>query len=120
MNRILVYGTLRQGDYNFERIANAFGSDSIKKVGEANVKNYKLFNLGFYPAVNKSDNEDDVIVCDVLEVSNDAKNFIDRMEFGAGYKLENVNLDGKDHAIYEYKSELSEGLRIKSGNWFKK
>lgn len=120
MNKILVYGTLRQGDYNFDRIAHAFGSDSIKKVGEASIPNYKLFNLGFYPGINKSDNENDVIVCDVLEVNDQAKRFIDGMEFGAGYKIANVNLNGENHEIYEYKRELNENSRIKSGDWFKK
>lgn len=120
MNKILVYGTLRKGDYNFDRILNSFGEGSIVKTGETTLRGYKLYNLGSYPGVVKSDSENDIIVCDIVEVKEEAKKFIDLMELGSGYKIETVVVDDVPHTIYEYKHQLSEDRRITTGDWFKR
>lgn len=116
--KVLAYGTLREGDYNFERIQLAFGTDSIKKVGQTKVQNFKMHSLGPYPAIVQSEGEE--IVCDLLEVNEKAFNFIEAMEKGAGYDSVEVDVDGNKHTIYTHTSDLSRYPVIKTGDWFNK
>jgi gamma-glutamylcyclotransferase (GGCT)/AIG2-like uncharacterized protein YtfP len=115
MVKILAYGTLREGDYNFDRMASAFGVDSIKKVGETELSGYKMHDLGFYPAI-KEGTETDKIKCDILEVNEQTARAIDYMESGAGYKTVETDL-GK---IYVFEGNLSNRPIITSGDWFNK
>lgn len=114
MQKILAYGTLREHDYNFERIKQTFGKTSIVKLEELRLPGFKMYNLGFYPAVRESENTEDYIHVDLLEVSDEAAEAINTMEFGAGYKIKDV--EGARLYIYGY--ALPSSCLIKSGNWF--
>jgi len=111
--KILVYGSLREGEYNFDRIKDAYGKASIRKVGEKEVDGFQMHNLGFYPAIKKGEG---TIKCDILEVSEKAALFIDSMEVGAGYIKTEV--DGLP--IYEMNRNVSNYPLVKSGDWTKK
>lgn len=113
--KILVYGSLREDEYNFDRIKEAFGDESIKKVGETEVAGYKMHNLGSYPGINKGTQEDK-IVCDILEVNDEAARFIERMELGAGYAQE----EAQGLPIYVMRSSVAHYPAVSSGNWKKR
>lgn len=115
MKTLLVYGTLRQDEYNYDRVRGAFGPNSLKKVGETEVHGYRMHNLGFYPAVVKA-TESDKIVCDVMEASDKALAFIDAMEKGAGYDTAQV----QGHTLYFVTRDVSGSPVITSGNWKKR
>jgi|688.fasta_scaffold771024_2 gamma-glutamylcyclotransferase (GGCT)/AIG2-like uncharacterized protein YtfP len=113
MKKILVYGSLREGDYNFERVKNLFGEDSIKKIGEKTLSGFAIFDLGHYPGLNETGNEDHKVLFDVLEVNEKAFNFIQRMELGAGYNEKMVD----DLTMYVYNYTLDPNTRVLSGDW---
>ena len=112
--KLLAYGTLREGQYNFDRVKTLFGVDSIKKLGETTVKGFKLLDLGYYPAAVPCENSE--IRCDILEVSEKANQFIDAMELGAGYSTELLNQE----KIYVIKDQNLNFPKIESGDWLKK
>ncbi len=122
---ILAYGTLREGDYNYARMQNYFGKDSIKKIGEIILPNYKMYNLGSYPCIVESDDENDKVVFDKLEVSDECFNAIRSMELGAGYTEKQINLQLDDYRLYIF-TDISLDYsdifypRILSGDWFNK
>lgn len=110
--RILAYGTLRETQYNFDRIAKIFGKEAIQKLGETTVEGFKLLDLGSYPAAVRCLKSE--IRCDVLEVSEKAEKFIDAMELGAGYSVETIN----QQKIYVMNDQ--DFPKIESGDWLKK
>lgn len=115
--KILVYGSLREGEYNFTRINRMLGKDSISKVGDEVVAGFQLRNLGAYPAATKG-GESDKIVCDILEVNDEAKEFIDMMEEGAGYVA--IPAGKENLPMYIHDKLSSSYPLVKSGDWKKR
>jgi gamma-glutamylcyclotransferase (GGCT)/AIG2-like uncharacterized protein YtfP len=115
--KILVYGTLRKGQYNFDRIVNNYGSESMKYIETRTIEGFKMVSINdWYPAIIFYGNKHQTIVAEVMEVSSEAKSFIDRMEAGAGYTIKQV--DGMD--IYCFVNDYfgNKGV-IESGDWVK-
>lgn len=113
---LAVYGSLRPGKYNYKRFSSLSPRDS-----NITLKGYKMFDLGAYPAVIRTNNILDTIVCDVIAADDmDAKS-IDSMEYGAGYHKEEVNINGKTCALYVHKdsSYIKNHVRVLSGDWNK-
>lgn len=90
---IVSYGTLKKGFYNHKRC----GMDQQEYLGEITIPNYKMYNLGFYPTVVKSNDPKDTIFVEIYDVGDDVFEFINRMELNTGYHVEEVEveIDGK-------------------------
>lgn len=110
---ILVYGSLRKGEYNYEYFKQ--GLEYIKTV---EIPNYKLYSLGAYPGIKESKNSS--IICDLMKVT-DSKygDGIHRMELGAGYSYRVINVDGVEAIIYPYEGNIREEDLVESGDWSK-
>lgn len=119
MSKILAYGTLREGDYNFERVKSHFGETSIQKVRSVEISGFSMHNLGFFPGINRTNNTEDKILCDILEVSDKAASFIEAMELGAGYETQDVEVGDESFPIYIYRGDLSNRPKVETGDWFK-
>lgn len=113
--KILAYGTLRKHDYNFSRIKEQFGEDSIKYIEDIEIPGFKMVNLGFYPAVTSVEDQNSKIKCEVLEVSSEAAGFIDTMEWGAGYQRKEI--DGARIYTMDLSPEEIQSMLIPSGDW---
>ncbi len=113
MDYVAVYGSLREGQYNFEK-------SQMKKLGTYTVQGYEMYSLGHYPAIVKGSGS---IVVELMEVTPRFKARLDRMELGAGYKIKKIKLGDKtDVTLYVYDSsakELSETSygKVQSGDW---
>lgn len=114
---IAVYGSLRHGEYNFERFENYFGKDNIK-IKEKNIRILlpaTMVNLGSYPALIKADtvknsktflnnigelsvlatepvHSSEKISFDILECSESVHAAICDMEKGAYYTSEQIDV----------------------------
>lgn len=120
MNRILSYGSLREGDYNFDRMKDMFGDKGIKRLDTFILPNYRIYDLGYYPGLNKSNNELDKVTFDLLEVSNACMDFIRRMERGAGYTEELIKEYNAVLFVYDTNlSKYKDTEFISSGDWLK-
>lgn len=107
---ILVYGTLKEGCYNYNRIREAFGNDSLVKVGETNIEGYDMYDLKYYPAITPGNG---AIQCEIMEASREASLFIKYMEIGAGYE-EKITDQGR---IYIQTEPIKGYRKIETGEW---
>lgn len=113
-NKILVYGSLRAGEYNFKRFDDYFpGQMEVKKTTK--IKGFDLHSMGSYPGINVSKNPDKELVVDVIHCDNQCFHAINGMELGAGYTTQEVVVDGEPHKIYVYKGNLNSP--VESGDW---
>lgn len=117
MRYLFAYGTLRKGDYNYERFKHG-----IKYMQDYRLNNYRLYNLGSYPVAIEARSSNDSILCDILEITDKVYQEIKNMELGAGYQETNTGLTvhGPDSNLYIFTmSKIPEGASfIKSGDWF--
>ena len=111
--KILVYGSLRNNEYNFKRFKEYFG-EGLKYIKTLTIEGYKLYDLGSYPGIKESVNNEPLVV-DVMETSQEAYDAIYRMEIGAGYKTKTVTIEGEDHTIYVYQGNPRR--LVESGDW---
>ena len=122
----LFYGTLRKGHenvsrdktYNYER----FGSGTQKYIKTLRIPGYKMYDLGHYPCIVESDNNNKEITVELHEVNEEAAQKISFMEKGAGYLSKNIEIGEEKAIIYFYPKELINKLHcqdseIKSGDW---
>lgn len=114
---IASYGSLRLNQYNFERFKRLF-NDGFNYVKTTSISGYKLFDLGSYPGLKVSSNEDDIVVVDVLEVSEDCFSYIEGMEHGAGYSTIKVT-DKEGDKYFAYLYEYPCNNLVESGDWSK-
>ena len=113
MIKFLAYGSLRKGEFNFDR----FGKDTIKYITTKTIKGYKMYSLGFYPFLIFTGNKEDEVTCDVLETYPEIFEEIKNMEYEAGYidtTEENLPLFIMEFTNCNILQRLPE---IKSGDW---
>lgn len=90
MSKLLgTYGSLRVGEYNHSSVKDCMPVVEL----ERKVAGYKMYSLGAYPAIVRTDDPDDIITIDVFDMAStpEATNMmasIHRMEVGAGYDIE--------------------------------
>lgn len=113
--KILVYGSLRKGCYNFEAFKSEY-KDEINYIKTTTIKGYSLYSLGAYPGILPGTGE---LVVDILEVSPRVAQAIYYMEIGAGYEVENVEIGIENYPIYVYKHNVSEDRLVEHGDWVK-
>ena len=117
--KVAVYGSLRPGNYNYDRIQSIFpGKFELVQTGE--VAGYKMFDLGHYPVIIPTENTSDVIIVDIIECSEEPMKYIDYMEHGAGYKDTIITVGSYECKIYYMNAvDLVPYNQVKSGDWNK-
>ena len=111
---IFVYGSLRKGFYNYK----SCGLDKAKFLGEGFISGFKMFSLGSYPCVVKSNDDNDVIFGEIYEVDDVTK--IRNMELGAGYFEEEIIINGIKAKIYVFnENKLHKKILVEGGIWKK-
>lgn len=122
MSYILTYGSLRKDNYNYEYFKSIFKSN-FEYISTTSITGYKLYSLGSYPAIKETGNVEDVLVVDLIQVSDHVKQYIDDMEFGAGYKIvpKIIQIEGSTYPceIYVYRYDVDEQNLVESGDWTK-
>lgn len=110
---IAVYGSLRVGEYNFNRLSK-FGK--LEHVATTSIQGYDLYSLGPYPAVKEGNG---TIVVDILEADDNSFRAIDGMEKGAGYVSKVIDYNGEDATLYLYTGYVDQNRLVESGDWSK-
>lgn len=112
MERVFLYGSLREGEYNFGRLGHQKPLYTTKTS-----QGYLLVSLGAYPAMVPIG--DRSVVGEVHEIEDSQLPRFDAMEFGAGYTRELILLeDGK--LVWGYVMPWTpwmEGRIVPSGDW---
>lgn len=107
MTLVGVYGSLREGFHNNKMMNNPILKETKTLTG------YKMYSFGFYPAIRKSDNEKDTIYVEVYDVNDNDLEFINSMELGAGYHID----ESEGFILYVYNRDLDEKIRVGDGVW---
>lgn len=117
MKKILVYGSLRKGEYNYKRFLKYY-PDGLNYLATTTITGYKLYDLGSYPGIRPQDGTE--LVVDVMEVSDEAYDSITGMERGAGYSVVKETVEGfGECTIYVYDYPVNEKYLVESGDWSK-
>lgn len=121
-----VYGSLREGDYNYDRLLK---DSDYEKTGSGKVLGYKMISLGSYPCIVKGDDDSEIVVdyfnvIDKETISERKKNtFFDihLMEVGAGYYPTIIEEEGKKYILYVFNEKYLYGKEkvVESGDWIK-
>jgi len=115
-NNVLLYGSLRKGNYNYERFMDYFPK-GLEFKSTTTIKGFDLYDLGSYPGIKKSDDPEKVLVVDIMTCSDDCFNSINRMELGAGYSAETVMIDETPYTIYLYEGRVNPSRLVATGDW---
>ncbi len=113
------YGSLREGHYNFTRLVAK--DDKRTKDGVETIRGFKMFDLGSFPFVSRTNNDADSIIVELYTLSDpDVCRYIHMMEVGAGYGVEEVTINDQVYWLYVY-PERDYGGRgypeVKGGDW---
>lgn len=90
-NFIFVYGSLRKDHYNYQKIRNMFGKNSLIYITDQKIEYAKLYDLGSYPAIIRA-GYNDRVVGEIMYCSNEVYKAIEEMELGSGYIKDNTNI----------------------------
>ncbi len=113
---IFVYGTLMQGERAHSYLADA------KFIGEYRLKDYALYNLGWYPGIRPK--KDSSVIGEVYEIDAGMLLRMDAYE-GEGHLYNRMpvvaeNENGRiDVQAYVYAREIRSGI-IEGGDWRKR
>jgi len=107
-----IYGTLRRGHYNYRRLNL---EDNARYCGDAVLHGAQMFNLGDYPCIVLTDNDEDEVVGELYYIFDPPTlRTIHQMETLSGYTLELVFIEDKPCLTY-----VKPPLLIQSGDWTK-
>ncbi len=113
---VFIYGSLKRGHYNHTRFN--FHTRTWYW-GEAVLTGAALYNLGTYPCLVMTGNQEDTVRGELYEYLDDScRNMIHEMEFGAGYRIYDVEVEGEHAETYVFNS-VPEGARIVEGGVWK-
>lgn len=113
------YGSLRRPMYNWKRMIERFGKDSMQYLRTVNLYGYEMYSVNSsYPAILDS-SKDHRIVVDLFRVTEPVYNAIRIMEIGAGYYEDFVEFETQEYVIFPYSLKLYEENLIPSGDWVK-
>jgi Uncharacterized conserved protein len=120
-NRFAFYGSLRKPLYNYKRVLGPLETDGgLEFEGTTVLTGFKMFSLGYYPFIVRTDLDTDTIIVELYKVNNEyAKHHIHMMEVGAGYEVVEVVLNDKTYGIYVYPGDAEEyekhGTKVVTG-----
>lgn len=104
MPKLFTYGTLKKGHYNHTRFADTLGTEVEAK---DTVQNFALVqdNL-YYPTAIKE--KDHTVIGEVWDITDPVLwKTLERMEIGAGYKMEEVKTTKGHDAIIFYSDRFT-------------
>lgn len=96
MKRILVYGSLRKGLWNYAGHLKGCEPVSIYRV-----KGFEMYDLGGYPMVIRNKDADSIVVEEYLLEDKHFEN-IKLMEWSAGYVCAQLTIQDKEYNIFCY------------------
>jgi gamma-glutamylcyclotransferase (GGCT)/AIG2-like uncharacterized protein YtfP len=123
-NRVLFfYGSLRKGEYNFERFEQQWPG-ALEEIGTGYIVGWNLIDLGSYPSIVPAD-VDASVVGEVYDVSDEVFAHVEALEAEADYRRYTVDVHTTDSApcvqayVYGFSrpAEISDRPRIESGDW---
>ena len=112
-NKVAVYGTLREGQGNW----NWALRNRSEKMGEAEISGFQMYSTGGFPAVVHATDED-VIKIEVYEVDDEVFADLDRLEgYPTMYTREQVDTEYGPAWLYIWNSSTARLQLLPEGDW---
>ncbi len=118
-NNICTYGLFRQGQCYNTHVRGRFGEDSIEYIRTVNIPGYIMYDCIFNSSIEKTCNEKDIIVADLIRVNDEVYQFIKEMDTGGKFFEDIISIDDVNYSIFvehdidkNHKTTL-----VESGDW---
>ena len=118
LNKICVYGTLRRHQANYTKIIGRYGLDEFRYKRTLDIPGFLMYDLIYYPAVQRSGNPSDKIIVELFDASDAVYLYIKDMEIGAGYTEDTVCIGDVFYSIYLL-NDMDDRIPIDGGDWLK-
>ena len=120
---LFFYGSLRKGEYNFERFAQQWPG-ALREIGTGVIAGWSLVDLGSYPSIVPA-GLDSSVFGEVYEVSDAVFAHVETLEAEADYRRHTVEVHVAGEAapvqayVYGFSrpEEIADRRRIESGDW---
>jgi gamma-glutamylcyclotransferase (GGCT)/AIG2-like uncharacterized protein YtfP len=113
-NLYAFYGSLRRGLENY-----GLFQSHLHYQFSCWITGFTLFSMGDFPFAVKTDNENDKILVEIFEITDEeTQKKIDELELGYDYYLETILIDKKPTKIYVMKNNANYPAVI-GGDWVK-
>jgi gamma-glutamylcyclotransferase (GGCT)/AIG2-like uncharacterized protein YtfP len=121
--RLFFYGSLRKGEYNFERFEQQWPG-ALKEIGSGYIVGWDLVDLGSYPSIVPA-GEASSVVGEVYEVSDEVFKHVEALEAEADYRRYTVDVHTAGDAacvqayVYGFSrpADIADRPRVDSGDW---
>jgi len=111
MKKVFVYGSLKKNFQNHSLLKES------KFIGNAEISGYKMYNIGYFPGIVKSDAKD-VVKGEIYEINMDVETRLDYLECIPDlYRKEYVNTEFGVCIVYVYNRDISMCNPVNSGEW---
>lgn len=115
MTRLFVYGTLRQGHFNYERLGLG---RKARYGGSTALRGARLFDLGSYPCMVLTADLRCVVRGELLDIDDESVlASIRRLEEGAGYHMTTVDTEDGPALTFVFAQPPGGSPEILSGDW---
>jgi len=115
METFFIYGTLKKGFPNHERL----GLDKTAKfLGPAELAGAKMYDLGLFPAIVMTGEPKDVVQGELYNIEDEeCINRIRRMERAAGYDEVEVDIGGTKAKAFVFDHVPQKASHVEDGKW---
>lgn len=123
MKYILVYGSLRKGAYNYDRF-KAYFEDEFQYVTTLKIEGFDLYALPYgYPGIKRNSIENNILIVDIIKVSDECFDEIEAMEIHSGYHTVKIDVVDIEHGnsynctLFVYDGPVEKSQLVKNGDW---
>lgn len=121
LHNICTYGLFRkdQGRYNYMQAM--FGNDSIFYIKTIKLPGYKMYDCIFNPTIERTLNQEDFVIVDLLRVTDKAYEEIEKIDSGGKFFEEFISIDDIYYSIF-IEIDIGEESKIsivEDGDWTK-
>lgn len=113
---LAVYGTLRKGETLYGKARRMYGDDAMVWLGTARLRRYKMYDLGWFPALVETGRYKDEVIVDLMEVNREALETIRQWE--GGYYEVGVKVNGFDARMFTmFERSMGDATVVEGGDW---
>jgi len=116
MIKCAFYGSLRRPMYNYIRMCQSFGKDSMHYKKTIKLFGYEMYILGQYPGIKDSDRSKSIVV-DLFEINQEVFDCVYRMEISSNFYEDDIKIDEHYYKIFPYAGKVNESHLVESGDW---
>jgi gamma-glutamylcyclotransferase (GGCT)/AIG2-like uncharacterized protein YtfP len=111
--RHFFYGSLMSNQYNNESLLQW---DFATKIGKTSIPGFQLYDLGFFPCAQRTNNPNHVLYGEVWDLGLQGTSMVSWMERGSGYWKEIVDTEFGSAIIWTRNPTVGSRL-VESGDW---